>query len=317
VVAVAAWALGLAVPTLGAPLVALLFGMAITYFVTRNQVARQSFLRINSPGIEFVSKKVLQAAIVLLGFGLNLSIIAATGLQSLLVIAIAILVGLLAAFLLKKVFRLPNKLATLIGVGSAICGGSAIAATAPIIEADENEVATAISVVVFFNVLAVFLFPILGQSLGMDAHQFGVFAGAAINDTSSVTAAASLWDSRHHLGTTTLDIAVTVKLIRTLAIIPISIVLSLFAKGKRRRASVPSFILLFIAAALIATFANLPPIMVNSLRTASRFMIVMAMAAIGLKTNIGNLIKTASKPLLLGGICSLAIATATLIALVL
>ena len=115
-------------------------------------------------------------------------------------------------------------------VGSSICGGSAIAATAPVIDADDTEVAQAISVIFFFNVIAAVLFPVLGSALGFDTtsgSSFGLFAGTAINDTSSVTAAASTWDSMWNLGSETLNTAVTVKLTRTLAIIPITLVLSL------------------------------------------------------------------------------------------
>lgn len=120
--------------------------------------------------------------------------------------------------------RIPSDISTLVGVGSSICGGSAIAATAPVIGADDDEVAQAISVIFFFNILAAVLFPILGSLVGFsttDGEAFGVFAGTAVNDTSSVTAAAASWDSMWGLGTQTLDKAVTVKLTRTLAIIPI------------------------------------------------------------------------------------------------
>ena len=127
--------------------------------------------------------------------------------------------------------HIDSNISTLIGVGSSICGGSAIAATAPIIDADDDEVAQAISVIFFFNVLAALLFPMFGHFLGFDTtsgEAFGIFAGTAVNDTSSVTATASTWDSMWNLGTQTLDKAVTVKLTRTLAIIPITLVLALF-----------------------------------------------------------------------------------------
>jgi len=302
-------------PLLGAPLVAILLGMLLALILGKSPEIK--------PGVDFAAKKILQYAIILLGFGLNLSLLLQTGRHSLLVILGTITAGLLTAFLLQKIIKLPGKISTLIGVGSAICGGSAIAATAPVIEAEEDEVASAISVVVFFNVLAVFIFPLLGNLFSMTPEQFGIFAGSAINDTSSVTAAASIWDTANNLGMQTLDTAVTVKLIRTLAIIPITLYLSyrssrpavLDSATSRRMTGIPTFILWFLAAAIIATLVPIPAVLINLLRAASRFMIVMAMTAIGLKTNIIKLVKTSDKPLLLGLSCSLAIIATSLLLL--
>ena len=159
-------------------------------------------------GITFVSKKVLQYAVILLGFGLNLSVILETGKQSLPIIVTTISTSLIIAYLLHKVMHVPGNISTLVGVGSSICGGSAIAATAPVIDADDEEVAQAISVIFFFNMLAALFFPSLGALLGFSTKSgeaFGIFAGTAINDTSSVTAAASTWDSLYALGSATLD----------------------------------------------------------------------------------------------------------------
>ncbi len=180
-------------------------------------------------GITFTSKKVLQLAVILLGFGLDLNVVLRTGSQSLPIIICTISTSLLIAFLLHKAMHIDSNISTLIGVGSSICGGSAIAATAPVIDADDEEVAQAISVIFFFNVLAALFFPMLGHAIGFNTtsgESFGIFAGTAINDTSSVTAAASTWDSMWNLGSQTLDKAVTVKLTRTLAIIPITLVLA-------------------------------------------------------------------------------------------
>ena len=157
------------------------------------------FLRDKSrleSGIKFASKKILQWAVVLLGFGLNLRVIAQTGRQSLPIILCTITTSLVIAFVLHKILRIPGKISTLVGVGSSICGGSAIAATAPVIDADDEEVAQAISVIFFFNVLAAVLFPAFGSLLGFSTtsgEAFGIFAGTAVNDTSSVTAAAATW----------------------------------------------------------------------------------------------------------------------------
>ncbi len=137
-----------------------------------------------------------------------------TGKQSLPIIICTISTSLIIAWLLRKIINVPSNTSILVGVGSSICGGSAIAATAPVIDADDTEVAQAISVIFFFNVIAAVLFPVLGNALGFDTtsgNAFGVFAGTAINDTSSVTAAASTWDSMWNLGSETLNNAVTVK----------------------------------------------------------------------------------------------------------
>lgn len=151
------------------------------------------------------------------------------------IILATISTSLIIAYVLHRIMHVPGKISTLVGVGSSICGGSAIAATAPVIDADDEEVAQAISVIFFFNMLAALFFPALGALLGFSTtsgEAFGIFAGTAVNDTSSVTAAASTWDSLYQLGTQTLDKAVTVKLTRTLAIIPITLVLALVRTRK-------------------------------------------------------------------------------------
>ena len=213
--AVPAWLLGKWIPVVGGPVFAILAGMLLTLFL-KDKTRRQ-------PGVNFTSKKLLQAAVVLLGFGLNLKVVLETGRKSLPIILSTITTSLVIAFLLKKLLKVPSKSATLIGVGSSICGGSAIAATAPVIDADDEEIAQSISVIFLFNIAAALIFPSLGGLLGLSDAGFGLFAGTAVNDTSSVTAAAAAWDGIHH--SNTLEAATIVKLTRTLAIIPITLVL--------------------------------------------------------------------------------------------
>ncbi len=191
--------LGNRFPVIGGAVFAILTGMIVTLFLHDKS-------RLQS-GITFVSKKILQYAVILLGFGLNLSVVLETGKQSLPIILVTISVSLLIAYILHHALHIPGNISTLIGVGSSICGGSAIAATAPVIHADDEEVAQSISVIFFFNMLAALLFPLLGTILGFSTQSgevFGIFAGTAVNDTSSVTAAASTWDSMYHLGNSTL-----------------------------------------------------------------------------------------------------------------
>lgn len=319
-IAIPSWFLGTAFPIVGGAVIAILAGMVLTLIIKNKGVLEH--------GIKFTSKKVLQWAVVLLGFGMDLNVVLETGKQSLPIIVCTITISLVVAFLLNKVVKMPSKVATLIGVGSSICGGSAIAATAPVIDADEEEVAQSISVIFLFNVLAALLFPSFGQLIGFDTtsgEAFGIFAGTAVNDMSSVTATASTWDGMFNLGTATLDKAVTVKMTRTLAIIPITLVLALIRTKKEKNSGAgqvnlkkifPFFILFFIAASVITTIAvsrGVSAEVFDPLKTLSKFMIVMAMAAIGMNTNIVKLVKSGAKPILLGFCCWVSITGVSLL----
>ena len=245
-----------------------------------------------------------------------------TGKQSLPIIVCTIAVSLLIAFVLHKALRIPSKISTLVGVGSSICGGSAIAATAPVIGADDEEIAQSISVIFLFNVLAALTFPTLGGMLGLSNEGFGLFAGTAVNDTSSVTAAAAAWDGIH--GSNTLDTAAIVKMTRTLAIIPITLVLA-FLRTRQEEKSVrgtgvtvslkkifPWFVLFFVLASVVTTLLPLPAAVTGFLKSASKFFIVMAMAAIGLNTDVVKLVRTGGKPIFMGFCCWVAIACVSL-----
>jgi len=319
-IAIPAKLLGAAFPIIGSPVIAIIMGMFISSFLKNTKVF--------DLGIQFTSKKILQYAVILLGFGLNLSVILETGKQSLPIIISTILTSLTIAYVLHKLLHIPANISTLIGVGSSICGGSAIAATAPVIDADHEEVAQAISVIFFFNVSAAILFPTLGTWLGFSqtsGDAFGIFAGTAINDTSSVTAAAATWDSLYQLGSATLDKAVTVKLTRTLAIIPITLALAFIRLHKKKDAdgekvnltkSFPIFILYFILASIITTIATNQGLSVSlfaPFKELSKFFITLAMAGIGLKTNVIKLIRTGGKPLLMGFSCWIGITAVSLL----
>ena len=319
-IALPSWFLGKHFPVIGGPVIAIIAGMIITLLIKNKS-------RLD-PGIKFTSKKILQWAVILLGFGLNLNVILKTGAQSLPIILITIGVSLIISYILCKVMRIPAKISTLVGVGSSICGGSAIAATAPVIDADDEEVAQAISVIFFFNVLAALLFPQFGTFLGFDTtsgEAFGIFAGTAVNDTSSVTAAASTWDAMYQLGSQTLDKAVTVKLTRTLAIIPITLVLAFIRTKKAKDAGngkvdmkkiFPFFILYFVLASVITTVASgmgISSAVFNPIKELSKFFIILAMAAIGINTNIVKLVKTGGKPIFMGLCCWIGVTAASLL----
>lgn len=322
-IAVPSWLLVMFVPAfevIGAPVIAIIAGMILSLIIKK----KDAF----TDGIAFTSKKILQYAVILLGFGLNLATIGKVGLTSLPIILSTIATSLIVAFAMYKLLKVPSKTATLIGVGSSICGGSAIAATAPVIDADDEEIAQSISVIFLFNVIAALIFPTLGGFLGMTDNGFALFAGTAVNDTSSVTAAASTWDSMHGTGSMVLDSATIVKLTRTLAIIPITLVLAFVRMRKEKSGNTgsktkvslkkifPMFILYFVLASVITTIATsvltgqaleVANNIFGFLKQLSKFFIVMAMAAIGLNTNIVKLVKTGGKPILLGFTCWVAI----------
>lgn len=330
-IAVPSWLVVLFFPALeviGAPVIAIILGMIITLFMKN----KAPFAK----GITFTSKKILQYAVILLGFGLNLATIGEVGLTSLPIIISTIATSLIISFIMYKLLKMPSKTATLIGVGSSICGGSAIAATAPVIDADDEEIAQSISVIFLFNVIAALVFPTLGGLLGMTNEGFGLFAGTAVNDTSSVTAAASTWDTLHGTNGMVLEYATIVKLTRTLAIIPITLVLAFVRMRREKKTNTgsqtkvslkqifPMFILYFVLASVITTIVT--ALLANNaeglsaansifgfLKQLSKFFIVIAMGAIGLNTNIVKLVKSGGKPILLGFTCWIAITVVSIV----
>lgn len=300
IIAIIASFLATLAPVVGSAVFAVLIGMLLS------RVVLDKFSKAGC-GINFTSKKILQLAVVILGFSMNLTTILESGKESLPVIVSTISISLIVAFFLTKLLNLDRKIGILVGVGSSICGGSAIAATAPVIKASDKEIAQSISVIFLFNVLAAIIFPSLGSYLGFSNEGFGLFAGTAVNDTSSVTAAASSWDQIHNANT--LELATVVKLTRTLGIIPITLFLSIHEGKKNADNSlkitklVPKFLILFILASLITTLFDIPDSIIHTLKILSKFFITMAMAAIGLNTDIIHLIKTGEAAIAVGFCC--------------
>ncbi len=257
-------------------------------------------------GLKFSSKMVLQIAVVLLGSQLSLAQVATVGAESFPVMISTLIVCLLAAWALSRLLRVESDLAVLIGVGTAICGASAIAAVSPVIKARNASIAYAVSTIFLFNVLAVLLFPPLGRLLGFTQHEFGLFAGTAVNDTSSVVATAGIY------GTAALGFAVVVKLVRTLMIIPISVGLAI--RTARREgtpvrftprgiaALVPWFLIGFLIASLVRSVGVIPDVALAPISAVAMFLIAMAMAAIGLSTDIAGFRSAGLRPLALGGL---------------
>ena len=259
-----------------------------------------------APGIRFSSKMLLQIAVVLLGAQLSLGSIAEVGAQTLPILIASLAAAWLGTVVFGRLLRVPRRERTLVGVGTAICGASAIAAISPVIKAKSSEVSYAVATIFTFNVAAIALFPALGHLFGMPAETFAVFAGTAVNDTSSVVATASIY------APAALGIAVTVKLVRTLAIVPISVFLA--AQESRREAAgspltprrvlsfVPWFLYGFLAVAAVNSLIGLPAGVTEGLTTASTLLITVAMAAIGLSTDFAAIRTAGWRPLLLGAI---------------
>lgn len=311
----------------GVPVISILIGMIISLISPK---FTQTPILVG--GIKFTSKKILQWAVIILGFSLNLNTIAVVGAKSLPVIICTVSASLIVAFIMMKILKVNSKTACLIGVGSSICGGSAIAATAPVIEAEDSDVARSVSVIFFFNILAALIFPVFGYSIGLGTEGFAVFAGTAVNDTSSVTAAASTAESIYNTSGI-LSAAVTVKLTRTLAIIPITLCLAFYRTRKAKKSNTdngqfsfkkifPWFILYFIGASIITTLVGLIPesaftVFYNNnfieiTKWLAKFFIAMAMAGIGLNNNIVDLIKNGGKPILFGLCCWVSITAVSL-----
>jgi uncharacterized integral membrane protein (TIGR00698 family) len=310
--AIPAWFAGKQIPVIGGAIFALVFGLLVgSVFRPKTCV----------PGIRFTGKKILQYSIILLGFEMQIRNVIAVGSQSLVVMLFTLTAAFVTAAVCARLFRVKEKQAILIGVGTCVCGGSAIAATAPVIEAGEDDVARAISTIFLFNVIAVFLFPALGRLIGLSDAGFGLWAGTAINDTSSVVAAAASWSEAAGNGTA-LAIATIVKLTRTLLIIPITLTLALWTARKTGQTGnsfnfikvFPWFVLGFVAAALANSFLPLPVGLPQTLAIAGKFLIVAAMAAIGLSTNVKNLIAGGKGPIALGLACWIAVTVVSLAA---
>lgn len=317
IIATPAWILGRTFPIIGGPVFGILFGIIIALF------KRPEML---SGGIKFTSKKILQWSIILLGFEMNLFNVIKVGGQSLLVMVFTLSASFLTAYFVGKALKVEGKTATLIGVGTSICGGSAIAATAPVIRADDEEVAQAISTIFLFNIIAVFIFPALGHLMGLSDTGFGIWAGTAINDTSSVVAAGASWSSSAG-NNIALAFATIVKLTRTLMIVPITLVLAIYTTRKMIKTQgvdnsentysikkiFPWFVLGFVFTAIINTFIALPEGLPETLVSIGKFMIVMAMTAIGLNTNLKKLLTNGLKPIGLGLCCWFVVAVVSLV----
>ena len=314
-VAALATVIGRLAPLVGAPVFGIMLGACVAALLRPERALSRSL----APGLSFVSTTVLQTSIVVLGTGLSLTQVLRVGGGSLPVMLGTLGVALVGAWLLGRLLGVDHDARTLIGVGTGICGASAIAAVTAAIDAKRADVAYAIGTIFTFNIAAVLLFPTLGHLLGLSQSAFGLWAGTAINDTSSVVAAAYTYGQ--HAG----SYAVVVKLTRALMIVPVTVGLSFLHARRRARVTgharpkvpwrrvFPPFIFGFLAASALDTAGAIPTAWHSELTTAAVFLITVALTGIGLSTRLSTLRSAGPRPLLLGGLLWIAVGTASLL----
>ena len=298
-VAVVAVPLGQRVPLVGAPVIAILIGVTLSSIHPLDQRY--------TPGIRLTSKRVLQWSVIALGTGLSLREVISVGAASFPVLAGTLSVAFLGAVVVGHILGISRDCRTLIGVGTAICGASAIAAVDSVIGAAAVDVSYSVATIFTFNVIAVLVFPSLGHLFGMSQHAFGLWAGTAVNDTSSVVAASTIF------GHAARNYAVVVKLTRTLMIVPITAVAaalysrrSSLQSSRRTRREVlraaPWFIVWFVVAVGLNTLGVIPNGWHPALSEAATVMITASLGAIGLSTRVGSLRGVGLRPLLFGAL---------------
>ena len=299
--------LGGLLPLIGSSVLAIVFGIVLNNSMKLPAVFQE--------GLSYSGKKLLQYSIIFLGFSMSIGQVSETGISSLRISLITILIAFLAAYLAGRFFKMNRVLTILIGFGTAICGGSAIAAASPILEADEEEIALSISTIFFFNILAVFIFPFLGHLLQMSDAFFGTWAGTAINDTSSVVAAGYTYSPSAG------DLATIVKLSRALMIVPACLIFSAYRYIKSKQSAqktnlkqiFPWFIAWFVLASLISSLGFLPAAVIPYTKFISQWLMAMALAAIGAKVSFKQFKQAGAAPLLTGAFAWFCVAVSSLI----
>ena len=284
---------------LGASIIALFMGTIINSFFHPSWI---------KPSLKFVSKKVLKLAIILLGASLSIGTIMSVGKKTFFVMLFTFAMCFGGGYFVRKLFKLNWKLSNLISAGTGICGGSAVAAIAPVIDADDKDIAFAMSSTFLFDMVMIAVYPIMGRLLGMSDIAYGIWAGTSVNDTASVVA------SGYAFSEAAGDFATMVKLTRTIAIIPTVLVfawIGIRMKKKEMQAVsggqkvnmmkiVPWFICGFLALAVLNSFGVIPGQVSGIIKSASKFLMVTALAAIGLSTSITDFKKAGLAPMFYG-----------------
>ena len=240
------------------------------------------------------SKYLLQAAVVGLGFGMNFEQSIQAGKDGMLLTIASVFVVMILAVFIGKKMKLDDKTSYLIGSGTAICGGSAIAAIGPVIKADDNQMAVSLGTIFMLNAIALFIFPPIGRMIGLTDAQFGTWAAIAIHDTSSVVGAGQAFSDK------ALEIATLVKLTRALWIIPLAIVTTFVYREKSKKITIPWFIFLFILAMLVNTYAGIPAEVSKWIVLIAKQGMVLTLFLIGSSLSINVVKKVGLTPVILG-----------------
>ena len=284
---------------LGASIIALFMGTIINSFFHPKWI---------QPALKFTSKKILKMAIILLGASLSVKVILNVGKMTFFVMLFTFAMCFGGGYFIRKLFKLNWKLGNLISAGTGICGGSAVAAIAPVIDAEDKDIAFAMSSTFLFDMVMIALYPLMGKALGMSDIGYGIWAGTSVNDTASVVA------SGYAFSEAAGDFATMVKLTRTIAIIPTVLVFAyvgtrikqkeLQATGEDTKVNlikiVPWFICGFLALAIINSVGLIPAEISGMIKTASKFLMVTALAAIGLNTSLLDFKKAGLAPMFYG-----------------
>lgn len=315
-----AWVVGRQVPVIGAPVVGIVLGLLLGPWVAGHPPWQ--------PGVRFSAKRVLQASIVLLGAGMSLTDIATIGGAGLPVMIGTVVVAVGVGLPLARLLKVDHETGVLITYGTTICGASAIATMSQVIRARAAAIAVALATIVFYNVLGALLFPTLGRLANLAPTTFGLWAGTAVNDTSSVVAAATAFDAQLiaagvvTAGMTSTGYAVVVKLTRTLMLVPLALFQQWLGtrrlpQAERENAAwwrmVPPFLLLFLLAAALRTVGVIPAAVAPALTFAAHFGITVAMTAVGLSSSVRAIREAGWRPLALGGALWLLITVASLV----
>jgi uncharacterized integral membrane protein (TIGR00698 family) len=282
----------------GSPPIALALGLVLALTLGHPFPARNSK----------ATKLLLQASVVLLGFGMNLQKVVEAGRTGIVFTVVTITGTLLLGFLLGRAMGISHTTAHLISSGTAICGGSAIAAVGPVVNASDEEMSVALGTVFILNSIALFTFPMIGHRLGLTQPQFGVWAAIAIHDTSSVVGAAAKY------GADALQIATTVKLTRALWIVPLTLATAFFFKRKSARVAIPWFIAWFVVASVIRTYVPAPPELWSTLTTLARIGLTITLFLIGAGLSRKSIAAVGARPLILGVLLWIVISSVSLFA---
>ena len=286
---------------------------AVSFFLTPAKalfVGILLSLTIGTPYAKLVkksSKYMLQISVVGLGFGMNLHQSLQAGKEGMIFTIISVIGVMILGVFLGKLLKVNKKNSYLISSGTAICGGSAIAAVAPVIDADENDTSLALITIFVLNAIALFIFPVIGRALELSQVQFGTWAAIAIHDTSSVVGAGAAY------GDEALQVATTIKLTRALWIIPLAFVSAFVFRTKGKRASIPWFIVWFVVAMLINTYFPLPQVLTENIVLIAKKLLTVTLFLIGCGLSLSALKKVGVKPLLLGVILWIVISVTTLL----